>query len=166
MVLYIVYTSSTLMLIVDVTLHQSWYEYQETCLKEGSSILYQKDTLPQKSSAGRYYWTPIFRTHTVVTGNFLIYLLSCFAYYCMPWSVRYITRLSMHSGQLSNIGFKTLRHLVWKRVSKEIKIQGEFNKGKVNKPDKIKLPIIITQMNGLKTAVTFLTWYRHFSEKK
>lgn len=71
------------MLIVVVTLKLSWYAYQEKCLKEDSFILYQKDTLPKKATAENYYWTPIFRTHTVITGNFVIYLLSCFAYYCL-----------------------------------------------------------------------------------
>lgn len=60
------------MLIVVVALPKSWYVYQETCLKEGSSILYQRETLSKKALAGRYYWTPIFRTQTVVTGNFVL----------------------------------------------------------------------------------------------
>ncbi|XP_063447042.1 uncharacterized protein LOC134726565 [Mytilus trossulus] len=52
-----------------VTIKLSWYAYQEKCLEDKSFILYQKDTIPKKAAAEKYYWTPIFRTHTVVTGK-------------------------------------------------------------------------------------------------
>ncbi|XP_071132848.1 uncharacterized protein [Mytilus edulis] len=52
-----------------VIIKLSWYAYQEKCLEENSFILYRKDTLPKKATAETYYWTPIFRTHTVVTGK-------------------------------------------------------------------------------------------------
>ncbi|XP_052070747.1 uncharacterized protein LOC127709319 isoform X7 [Mytilus californianus] len=48
---------------------KSWYEYQEFCLKQGSSVLYKRNTIGNKAKAGISYWTPIFRSHTVVNGK-------------------------------------------------------------------------------------------------
>ncbi|XP_076075997.1 uncharacterized protein LOC143046822 [Mytilus galloprovincialis] len=47
---------------------KSWYEYQELCLKDGSSVLFNRNTIGNHASE-KPLWTPIFRSHIVVTGK-------------------------------------------------------------------------------------------------
>ncbi|CAC5408432.1 unnamed protein product [Mytilus coruscus] len=46
---------------------KSWYEYQEFCLTDGHSVLYNKNIIAEGVNAYTPLWTPIFRSHTVVT---------------------------------------------------------------------------------------------------
>ncbi|CAC5408442.1 unnamed protein product [Mytilus coruscus] len=50
-----------------VYVSKSWYDYQELCLKEGNSVLYNRNTLGEGAKVNTFFWTPIFRTHSVVT---------------------------------------------------------------------------------------------------
>ncbi|CAG2228722.1 unnamed protein product [Mytilus edulis] len=46
----------------------SWYEYQEKCLQEGNFVVYNRNAIG-KTAKDEPYWTPMFRSHTVVTGK-------------------------------------------------------------------------------------------------
>ncbi|CAG2234438.1 unnamed protein product [Mytilus edulis] len=48
---------------------KSWYEYQEQCLKEGSFVLHNRNTIAGSATTNQFFWTPIFRTHSEVIGN-------------------------------------------------------------------------------------------------
>ncbi|XP_071129425.1 uncharacterized protein [Mytilus edulis] len=46
---------------------RSWYDYQEYCLtKHQISVLYNTNTIGNDALVDNSYWTPIFRSHTVV----------------------------------------------------------------------------------------------------
>ncbi|VDI35572.1 Hypothetical predicted protein [Mytilus galloprovincialis] len=46
---------------------RSWYDYQEYCLTRYQiSVLYNTNPIRNDAIAGNSYWTPIFRSHTVV----------------------------------------------------------------------------------------------------
>ncbi|VDH99667.1 Hypothetical predicted protein, partial [Mytilus galloprovincialis] len=47
---------------------KSWYDYQEICLKRGYHVLYNRD-IKGGANVDQSVWTPIFRSHTVVTGK-------------------------------------------------------------------------------------------------
>ncbi|CAC5408433.1 unnamed protein product [Mytilus coruscus] len=49
-------------------LRKSWYEYQEICLKEGRFVLFNRHTIGNAAKDNEVFWTPIFRSHTVVSG--------------------------------------------------------------------------------------------------
>ncbi|CAG2228723.1 unnamed protein product [Mytilus edulis] len=48
----------------------SWYDYQERCLKDGSFVLYNRNTTGKDAKEKKVFWTPIFRSHTVVSGKY------------------------------------------------------------------------------------------------
>lgn len=47
----------------------SWYDYQERCLKDGSFVLYKRSTTGKDAKENEAFWTPIFRSHTIVSGK-------------------------------------------------------------------------------------------------
>ncbi|XP_071132845.1 uncharacterized protein [Mytilus edulis] len=50
-------------------IRQSWHNYQERCLKEGSFVLFNRNTIGRRAKNNGKFWTPIFRSHALVSGK-------------------------------------------------------------------------------------------------
>ncbi|CAG2211721.1 unnamed protein product [Mytilus edulis] len=47
----------------------SWYGYQEKCLKDGWFVLFNRPTISDDANENLVFWTPIFRSHALVSGK-------------------------------------------------------------------------------------------------
>lgn len=56
-------------MLAELTRH-SWYNYQERCLKDGSFVLFNRNTIGIGAKNTGVFWTPMFRSHALVPGNY------------------------------------------------------------------------------------------------
>ncbi|VDI14779.1 Hypothetical predicted protein [Mytilus galloprovincialis] len=55
--------------VEDELISNSWYGYQEKCLKDGWFVLFNRHTISDDANENLVFWTPIFRSHALVSGK-------------------------------------------------------------------------------------------------